>query len=90
MIFPLEVNYYFHDELAHVLAYVHDVFIFGVSICWIAMIYLQRKFIVIIYLQVTNAFVKLMIKLHMTTTYIARVRGVSPVLSEKLAHVVPT
>ena len=73
-----------HDESAHVLTYVDGVFYLG------GVYPFDGNNVVIIYLQVTNAFVKLMIKLHMTTTYIARVRGVSPALSEKLAHVVPT
>jgi hypothetical protein len=51
-------------EPAHVLTYVHDVFILEACIHWLAMIYLQRKFIVIIYLQVTNAFARLTKKLH--------------------------
>jgi hypothetical protein len=50
------------NEPTHALTCVHDVFILEACIHWLATIYLQRKFIVIIYLQVTNAFATLMEK----------------------------
>jgi len=63
MITPYEVNYFFHDAPGHVLANAHVFFIFEAIICWMTLVYLQKK-ISQHYLQVTNAFASLMTKLH--------------------------
>jgi hypothetical protein len=80
MIIPLEVNYFFHVGPTHVLTYVHDAFIFEVSIRWIATIVISDQ-----WLCNTNDKTS-----HMSITYFARVPGVSLVLYKKLAHVVRT
>jgi hypothetical protein len=55
MIFFIKVNNFFHDEPTHVLTYVHCALTFEVFPS-MGKIYMQRIFIVNLYLQVTNTF----------------------------------
>jgi len=72
MTFPLEVNYFFHDEPAHALAYVYYVNDIPTKKNYSHHIFTGDQCIC-----------------NTSDNYFARVRGVSPVLSGKLAQVVP-
>ena len=82
------MNYLFHDEPAKVLANVHELSIVEAVIDGRALVYLQK-----ILRITTNQYGEGISNdktSHMTITYFLRVVGVSPVLSEELAHIVPT
>jgi len=81
------VNYFFHDEPAKVLANVHELSIVEAVINGRALV--PAKIIRFTTNQygegISNENTS-----HMTITYFLRVVGVSPILSEELAHIIPT
>ena len=84
------MNYFFHDEPAKVLANVHELFILEALTRGITLEYLQN--IISHHTFTTNQYgegISSNKTSLMTITYFARAVGVSPILSEKLAHIVP-
>jgi hypothetical protein len=84
------VNYFFHDEPAKVIANVHELFILEAPTRGITLVYLQnimshRTFTTNQYKEGISSDKTS----HMIITYFARIVGVSPVFSEKLALIVP-
>ena len=85
------MNYFFHDEPAEVLANDHEVTILEAYTRGITLVYLQK--IISHHTFTTNQYgegISSDKTSLMTITYFARVVGVSPVFSEKFAHIVPT
>ena len=84
------MNYFFQDELAEVLANGHEVTILDACTRGITLVYLQK--IISYHTFKTNQYgedISSDKTSLMTITYFARAVGVSPILSEKLAHIVP-